>query len=145
MLKNILLLLSVLLPMTSMAQTQIGDIEVESLESLFNKENTSYWNNEVVFNNNESKIWIADLPSMIVESGDIIVISLAVKKVLKQDSVRTYLINQLNEQFGEFEKVEGPPMMGLASLEWTTEEDGEEYVFSISQDESIEALFITRK
>ncbi|MEQ9310645.1 MAG: hypothetical protein RLN90_14405 [Balneolaceae bacterium] len=103
MLKNILLLLSLLLPTTSLAQIQIGDIEVESLANLFDKGNTSYWNNEVVFNNDESKIWIADLPSMIVESGGVIVISLAVKKELKQDSVRTYLINQLNEQFGEFE------------------------------------------
>lgn len=36
-------------------------------------------------------------------------------------------------------------MMDLASLEWTTEEEGEEYIFFVSQDESIEALFITKK
>jgi hypothetical protein len=145
MIKKILLLLALLLPITSLAQIQIGDIKVESLASLFDKENKSYWNNEVVFNNNESKIWIADLPSMIVGSGDVIYISLAVKKELKQDSVRTYLINQLNEQFGEFEETEAPPMMNFASLDWTTEEEGKEYIFSLSQDESVEALFITKK
>jgi len=145
MLKNSFLLLALTLPLTSWAQIQIGDIKVDSLADLFDKQNKTYWKNEVIFQRSDSRIWMADLPSMIVESEGVTLVSLAVKKDINQDSVRNYLIEKLTEQFGDFEKTDNLPLIDSASLEWKTMEDGEEYIFSMSQDKGIDALFIIRR
>lgn len=144
MLKSIILLIILFSPTLLSAQLQLGDVEIESLSELFNKENETLWNSLGTFNKNDSKVWISDIPSMLIDNGGQQVIILAFKKDLNQDSVRTVLIDQLNEQFGEFVEKRGLPMMNMASLEWREKENGVEYLFSMSKDKKVGSLNIIR-
>ena len=140
--RTIFLLFFFVLPLSLQAQIQIGDIEVESLEELFNKENRSFWGEFGVFNKADSEFWIADMPSMLMNVGDEKTIILAFSKELNQDSVRTVLINQLNKQFGEFKEKTIPYPNNPVSYEWYRKETGKEYIFSISRDKKVGALNI---
>jgi len=142
--KYIFLFSILFLPFTLFAQIQIGDIEVETLEELFNKDNTALYNDFGAFNKTDSRIWITNLPSMMIDSKDRKLIILAIKKELDKDSIRTVLIEQLNDQFGEFEEREGHPMIDLSFLEWSKQEDGCEYTFSISKTNEVKALYIIK-
>tara|TARA_R110002124_G_scaffold44656_3_gene135900 strand:+ start:50 stop:487 length:438 start_codon:yes stop_codon:yes gene_type:complete len=145
MCRVILLSFLLIIPNASIAQIQIGDIEVGSLKELFNKQNDTLWNEFGVFHKADSDIWINDMPSMLMSVGDEEAVILAIKKELNQDSVRIDLINQLNEQFGEFEEKEGPPMMDLSSIEWRKKEDGITYIFLLSKDKKVGSLNIFRR
>ncbi len=81
---------------------------------------------------------------MMIDSEDQKLIILAIKKELDKDSIRTVLIEQLNDQFGEFEEREGHPMMDSSFLEWNRQEDGSEYTFSISKTNEVKALYIIK-
>ncbi|MBO6523040.1 MAG: hypothetical protein JJ971_04380 [Balneolaceae bacterium] len=70
MLKCFLLFFLLISPSFSYAQIQIGDIEVESINKLFDKENNALWNAFGAFNKTDSEVWIASIPSMIIDSGD---------------------------------------------------------------------------
>ncbi|MFV1883871.1 MAG: hypothetical protein ACMZ7B_05255 [Balneola sp.] len=131
-------------PSISLAQIQIGDIKVKSMSELFDKGNTTLWNAFGAFNKTDSKVWISSIPSLLIDSGNQKAIILAFKKDLDQDSIRTVIISQLNEQFGEFDKAEIPGLSEYSSLEWKKEENGTTYFFSISADKSIGALNIIR-
>ncbi len=142
-----LIILSVLLisPTVSVAQIQIGDIEVESLDELFNKESNPVWNEFGVFSKADSEIWIVGMPSMLMNVGDEKAIILGFKKELNQDSVRSVLIYQLNEQFGKFEEKRIPYPKDPISYEWHRKENGKQYIFSISKDKKVGALNIFQR
>ncbi|MBO6523039.1 MAG: hypothetical protein JJ971_04375 [Balneolaceae bacterium] len=63
---------------------------------------------------------------------------------MDQDSIRTVIIAQLNEQFGEFYNAEISGMSGYSSLEWKKEENGVTYIFSMNVDKSVGSLNIIR-
>ena len=142
--KYFLLFLFLVLPSVSFAQIQIGDIEVKSMEELFNKENTSLWNAFGGFNKSDSEVWIGSIPSMLIENGNQSAILLAFKKDLDQDSIRTVIIDQLNEQFGVHSEAEILGMDEYSSLEWKTEENGITYLFSMSSDKTVGSLNIIK-
>lgn len=142
MYRIILVVVLLISPTVSFAQIQIGDIEVESLDELFNKESNSLWNEFGVFNKADSETWVADMPSMLVETNEDKIIILAFRKDLDQDSVRTFLINQLNDQFGAYEEKTIPFTVNQISFEWYIKENEIEYLFSISKDKKVGALNI---
>lgn len=43
---------------------------MESINKLFDKENNALWNAFGAFNKTDSEVWIASIPSMIIDSGD---------------------------------------------------------------------------
>ena len=144
MLKTFSLFVLLILPVTAIAQIQIGDIEVKSLSELFDKENESLWNDFGTFSKTDSDVWISNMPSMIIDMGDTKSIILAIKKDLNQDSVRTVIISQLNKQFGDFDELEIPGMVEYSSLEWEIEENGINYLFSMSKDKKVGSLNIIK-
>ncbi len=140
--KYFILSLILFSPSLSFAQIQIGDIEVESMSELFDRENTNLWNAFGTFNKSDSKIWIANIPSMFIENGDQEAIILAYRKDIDQDSIRTVIIEQLNEQFGDYSEADIPGMNEYSNLEWKKEENGRTYFFSMSSDKKIGSLNI---
>lgn len=132
-------------PNKLIAQVQIGDIEVGSLKELFNKDDDSFWNEFGMFNKSESEFWITGAPSMLLDVGDEIAIILAFKKDLDVDSIRTTLIKQLNNQFGKYEEKQGPSLMNVSSIEWQKSEEGFTYVFSLSDDKKVGALYLFKR
>lgn len=139
------LLFFFVLPLSLQARIQIGDIEVESLDELFNKENSSFWGEFGVFKKADSEFWIADMPSMLMNVGDEKAIILAFNEELNQDSVRSVLIYQLNEQFGKFEEKRIPYPKDPISYEWHRKENGKQYIFSISKDKKVGTLNIFQR
>lgn len=130
------------LPIASFGQVTIGDLKVESLQSLFDRNNDRLWDDFGGFKMDSSEIWISGLPSMLFGKKGDQVILLAFKKDIDQDSVRKMIIQQLNKQFGEYKEVE-VPMSGF-SYEWEKEENEIQYVFSLSKDNDVGALTISQ-
>lgn len=81
---------------------------------------------------------------MLIENEDQTAILLPFKKDLDQDSIRTVIIGQLNEQFGDYDDAEIPGMSEYSSLEWKKEENGTTYVFSMSANKSVGSLNIIK-
>jgi hypothetical protein len=144
MLKYFFLLFIMIFPSISFAQIQLGDIKVESMSELFNKENNALWNAYGAFCKTDSEVWIPSLPSMIIDGEDQKLIILAFKKDLDQDSIRTVIVDQLNEQFGDYNESKILGMDKYLSLEWSIEENGVDYLFSMSTKKSVGSLNIIK-
>ncbi len=145
--KLLLISFLLMLPFKLFSQIQIGDIEIESLEALFDENNRKFWDEFGVFSKAESEIWMTELPSMMINVESDKSIALVFQKDLNQDSLRTFIINQLSEQFGDF-KLKELPMPSLPSLvtyEWRKEENNIEYFFSLNKDDETGILTIFSK
>ena len=144
MLKYFFLFFILIFPSFSFAQIQLGDIKVESMSELFNKENNALWNAYGAFSKTDSEVWIPSLPSMIIDGEDQKLIILAFKKDLDQDSIKTVIIHQLNEQFGVYNESKILGMDEYLSLEWRKKENGVDYLFSMSTKKSVGSLNIIK-
>jgi hypothetical protein len=63
--KLVLATFLVSLPIVSFGQVTIGDLKVESLQSLFDQNNDRLWDDFGGFKMDSSEIWITGLPSML--------------------------------------------------------------------------------
>ena len=91
------------------------------------------------------KFEIPSLPSMIIDGKDQqLIILKAFKKDLDQDSIRTVIVDQLNEQFGVYNESKILGMDEYLSFEWRKEENGVDYLFSMSTKKSVGSLNIIK-
>jgi|9_EtaG_2_1085328.scaffolds.fasta_scaffold44943_2 hypothetical protein len=121
------------------AQFHFGDVEVSTMEEIFNPDNENLWGEKKMggtykFKDQNSEIWTEnEFSGLIVNNKYVKQNSANFSASLKyeQSSLIERITKQLNEQFGEFEKVEFDNSAlggGKAEmLKWTYEEDDKIY------------------
>ncbi|MEX0596184.1 MAG: hypothetical protein WD512_06750 [Candidatus Paceibacterota bacterium] len=117
------------------AQFKFGDIEISTMEEIFNPDNENLWGKKKMggtykFKDQNSEIWTEnEFSGLIVKNKYVKQNSANFSAALKyeQNSLIERITSQLNEQFGEFEKVEydNSALGGgkTEMLKWTYEED----------------------
>lgn len=139
--KILLILILLFIAQDVFAQHKFGDIKVNTFQEIFNPDNTDLWGKKKMggaykFKDENSDIWMENqLSGLIVDNKYVKQNSANFVAELKyeQSALVDKLINQLNEQFGEYEEVEynAPMVMGTGGktnmLKWTYKENGKLY------------------